>query len=115
MRPVYRRTEPRVRTHILPCMFATSVERHMRRKLEPMPFDDEDAEDSSAWRPCVVAPARVSMSARAEAASKRTPEGDLVHSFSNLIGDLATITRNTVASASRVPISSRSPRGPATW
>ena len=44
------------------------------------------------------APAAISTNARAKVATKRTPEGDPVHGFSTLIDDLATISRNTVAS-----------------
>ncbi len=97
VRPVCHRTEPRVRAHVFLCMLAYYVEWHMRQKLKPMLFDDEDAEGAEARRSSVVAPAEVSISARARAATKRTPGGDPVHGFSTLIGDLATITRNTVA------------------
>ncbi len=97
VRPVYHRTEPRVRAHVFLCMLAYYVEWHMRQKLKPMLFDDEDAEGAEARRPSVVAPAEVSASARAKAATKRTPGGDPVHSFRTLLDDLATITRNTVA------------------
>ena len=93
VRPVYHRTEPRVRAHVFLCMLAYYVEWHMRQKLKPMLFDDEDAEGAEP----VVAPAKVSKSAQAKAAEKRTPEGDPVHSLRTLIDDLATITRNTVA------------------
>ena len=94
VRPVFHRTEPRVRAHVFLCMLAYYVEWHMRRKLRPVLFDDEDVE---ARRPSVVAPATRSMSARAKAAAKTTPDGDPVHSFRTLLDDLATITRNTVA------------------
>ncbi len=96
VRPVYHRTEPRVRAHIFVCMLAYYVEWHMRQRLKPMLFDDEDAEGAEARRPSVAAPAQVSPSARTEAATKRTPEGDPVHSFRTLIRDLAAVTRNTV-------------------
>ena len=97
VRPVFHRTEPRVRAHVFLCMLAYYVEWHMRQKLKPMLFDDEDAEGAEARRPSVVAPAKLSKSAQDKAAEKRTPEGDPVHSLRTLIDDLATITRNTVA------------------
>ena len=97
VRPIYHRTEPRVRAHVFLCMLAYYVEWHMRQKLKPMLFDDEDAQGAEARRPSVVAPAKVSMSARVKAAAKRTSDGDPVHSLRTLIDDLATITRNTVA------------------
>ncbi len=97
VRPVCHRTEPRVRAHVFLCMLAYYIEWHMRQRLKPMLFDDEDAEGAEARRPSVVAPAEVSASARVKAATKRTPGGDPVHSFRTLLDDLATITRNTVA------------------
>ena len=97
VRPVFHRTAPRVRAHVFLCMLAWYVEWHMRLKLKPLLFDDEDAAGAEARRPSVVAPAQASASARAKAATKTTPDGDPVHSFRTLLGDLATITRNTVA------------------
>ena len=97
VRPVFHRTEPRVRAHVFLCMLAYYVEWHMRQKLKPMLFDDEDAEGAKARRPSVVAPAKRSMSAQDKAATRTTTDGDPVHSFRTLIDDLATITRNTVA------------------
>ncbi len=97
VRPVFHRTGPRVRAHVFLCMLAWYVEWHMRRKLKPVLFDDEDTQGAEARRPSVVASAQASASARAKAATKTTPQGDPVHSFRTLLGDLATITRNTVA------------------
>ena len=99
VRPVYPRTEPRVRAHVFLCMLAWYIEWHLRQRRKPLRFDDEDSESAEARRPSVVAPAEVSANARALAATKRTPGGggDPVHGFSTLIGDLATLTRNPVA------------------
>ena len=97
VRPVFHRTAPRVRAHVFLCMLAYYVEWHMRQKLKPVLFDDEDAQGAEARRPSVVAPAAVSPSARAKKAAKTTPDGDPVHSLRTLLDDLATITRNTVA------------------
>ncbi len=97
VRPVFHRTAPRVRAHVFLCMLAYYVEWHMRLKLKPVLFDDEDTQGAEVRRPSVVAPAQASASARAKAATKTTPDGDPVHSFRTLLGDLATITRNTVA------------------
>ncbi len=89
VRPVFHRTEPQA--HVLLCMLAYYVEWHMRGKLKPLLFDDEEGETR---RPSVVAPARRSTGALA--AAKTTPDGDPVHSLRTLLDDLATITRNTV-------------------
>ena len=97
VRPVFHRTPERVRAHVLLCMLAYYVEWHMRQRLAPMLFDDEDREAADTARPSIVAPAQVSESAQAKARTKRTAEGDPVHSFRNLLAHLATVTRNTVA------------------
>ena len=97
VRPVFHRTPERVRAHVLLCMLAYYVEWHMRQRLRPLLFDDEDHEGAEAARASIVAPARVSQSAESKARTKRTAEGDPVHSFPNLLAHLATVTRNTVA------------------
>ena len=97
VRPVFHRTAERVRAHVLLCMLAYYVEWHMRRRLAPLLFDDEDPAGAEAQRTSVVAPARVSESARRKARTKRTEEGWPVHSFQSLLRDLATVTKNRVA------------------
>ena len=96
LRPVFHYTAARVRAHVLLCMLAYYVEWHMRRDLAPLLFDDDDREAAEAARRSVVAPAEVSPAARAKARDKRNARGDPVHSFRTLLGDLATITLNTV-------------------
>ena len=97
VRPVFHRTAERVRAHVLVCMLAYYVEWHMRRRLAPLLFDDEDRAGAEAARTSVVAPARVSESARRKARRKRTDDGRPVHSLRTLLGDLATIAKNRVA------------------
>ena len=61
-----------------------------------MLFDDEHPEAARGERRSVVAPAKVSAAARRKALTKRTPDGDPVHSLHTLLDDLATISQNTV-------------------
>ena len=96
VRPVFHRTAERVRAHVLLCMLAYYVEWHLRERLKPLLFDDDDPAAAEAARPSVVAPAKVSEAAREKARSKRTANGLPVHSFHTLLGDLATIARNRV-------------------
>jgi hypothetical protein len=77
-------------------MLAYYVEWHMRARLAPILFDDDDRAASEALRPSIVAPAQRSLKALTKAASKRTADGLPVHSFRTLMKDLATLTRNTV-------------------
>lgn len=98
VRPVFHRTEGRVRAHVLLCMLAYYVEWHMRQRLAPLLFDDEHP--GGAGRESAVAPARPSASARDKAMRKRNADGDPVRSFRSLLADLATIARNTVVAGS---------------
>ena len=91
VRPVFHRTAERVRAHVLVCMLAYYVEWHMRRRLAPLVFDDEDRAGAEAARSSVVAPAQVSESSRRKARRKRADDGRPVHSFRTLLGDLATL------------------------
>ena len=95
-RPVFHHAANRVRAHVLLCMLAYYVEWHLRERLKPLLFDDDDPAAAEAARPSVVAPAKVSEAAREKARSKRTANGLPVHSFHTLLGDLATIARNRV-------------------
>ncbi len=58
VRPVFHRTDERVRAHVLLYMLAYYVAWHMRRRLVSLLFDDEDRAGAGAARVCIVAPAR---------------------------------------------------------
>ena len=92
VRPIHHRLASRVRAHLLLCLLAYYVERHMRLCLAPMLFDDEESPE----RPSVVAGAKPSASARIKAASKHSPDGLPVHSFPTLLADLGTIVKQRV-------------------
>jgi len=96
VRPINHYNADRVRCHIFLCMLAYYVEWHMRQALKPFLFDEDDPEAARQARTDVVSPKEPSPSARAKAVSKKTPDGLPVHSFQTLLGDLATITRNTI-------------------
>ena len=96
IRPINHRLADRVRAHVFLCMLAYYVEWHMRQDLAPMLFDDEDPRAAQALRASVVAPAQRSASAQAKAATKRTADGQPVHSFQTLLADLGTICRNRI-------------------
>tara|TARA_B100002003_G_C14146107_1_gene551071 strand:- start:90 stop:1817 length:1728 start_codon:yes stop_codon:yes gene_type:complete len=96
VRPIYHHLEDRVRAHVFLCMLAYYVEWHMRQKLAPILFDDEDPEAGRQLRDSVVAPSQRSPQALRKAHRKRTDEGDPVHSFQTLLSDLATISKNRI-------------------
>lgn len=93
IRPIHHRTESRVRAHILLCMLAYYVRWHMLEAWRPLLFCDEHLDAKAHRDP--VAPAKRSAAADAKAASKRTAEGQRIHSFQTLLHDLSTVVRNT--------------------
>ena len=96
VRPVYHWLPERVRAHVFLCMLGYYLEWHMRQRLAPMLYDDDDKEAAEALRLSVVAKAQRSPAAVAKQTTGRTPDGLPVHSFPTLIADLATLTKNTV-------------------
>jgi hypothetical protein len=97
VRPIHHRRADRVRAHVFLCMLAYYVEWHMRQALKPILFDDHDKAAADAARTSIVAKAKRSKAADRKARTKRTDDGLAVHSFRSLLGDLATVTRNTMA------------------
>jgi hypothetical protein len=96
VRPIHHRKADRVRAHVFLCMLAYYVEWHMRRALAPMLFDDDDPAAGEAERRSVVAPAQRSPRAKAKARTKRTDEGEPVHSFQSLLRHLRTIVKDRI-------------------
>jgi hypothetical protein len=96
IRPIFHWLSPRVRAHVFLCMLAYYLEWHMRQALAPMLFDDHDRAAGDALRSSPVAKAEPSPAATRKTRTKRTDNGQPVHSFRTLLSDLATLTRNTV-------------------
>jgi hypothetical protein len=94
IRPIHHWLAPRVRAHVFLCMLACHVEWHMRERLKPMLFDDDDPTAAARERASIVAPAQPSPAALRKRASKLTADGGPVHSFQSLLRDLATCTLN---------------------
>jgi hypothetical protein len=94
LRPIHHWLAPRVRAHVFLCMLACHVEWHMRERLKPMLFDDDDPVAAARERPSIVAPAQPSPAALHKRASKVTAQGGPVHRFQTLLRDLATCTLN---------------------
>jgi hypothetical protein len=80
-------------------MLAYYVEWHMRARLAPLLFDDDDPAHAQASRPSVVAPAKRSTKALRKAHTKRTDADQPVHSFRTLLEDLSTVAKNRVQSS----------------
>ena len=96
LRPIHHWLASRVRAHVFLCMLACHVEWHMRERLKPMLFDDDDPAGAARERASIVAPAQSSPAALRKRSSKLTANGGPVHSFHSLLRDLATCTINAV-------------------
>ena len=96
VRPIHHRRAHRVRAHVFLCMLAYYVVWNMKRDLAPMLFKDDDPAAAAVQRSSPVAKAKVSPAARRKTISRRTGDGQPVHSFRTLLQDLANLTRNSV-------------------
>jgi hypothetical protein len=90
VRPVFHWKERRVRAHLLLCMLAYYVEGHMRQRLAPLLFVDED---KAAGPQGPVGPAQRSDSAQRKDGTRRSLEGGQpLHSFEDLLAHLGGLT-----------------------
>ena len=96
VRPIFHHLPDRVRAHLFLCMLAYYLEWHMRSKLAPLLFEDEDPDAGRARRRSVVAPAQRSETAEQKASTKKTADGTPVHSFRSLLLHLATLCKNRI-------------------
>ena len=96
IRPIFHHLDTRVRAHVFICFLAYYVEWHMRQKLAPILFEEDDPVGAQQLRNSIVERAQRSPSARKKAATKQTPKGDPIHSFQSLLSDLATIVSSTI-------------------
>ena len=97
IRPLYVYNESRVRGHVFLCMLACYLEWHMRQRLAPLLFEDDDPQAAAAKRKSPIAKAEVSDEAKRKADTRRTADGHRVHSMSSLMAHLATFTLNRVS------------------
>jgi transposase len=96
LRPIYHRNDDRIRSHVFICMLAYYVEWHMREKLRPVLFADDDHASATAARKSIVAPAQRSESAKRKDATRRSSENFPVQSFHDILQDLGTLCRNQI-------------------
>ena len=96
IRPIYVCTEPHVRGHVFLGMLAWYVEWHMRQRLAPLLFQDDDPESARSKRSSPVPNAKVSASCRKKNQLKRAPDRRPIHSMRTLLNDLATLNLHWV-------------------
>ena len=96
LRPVFVYSEDHVRGHVFLCLLAYYLEWHLRRRLAPLLFEEEDRSGARALRTSPVQKAQVSERTKTKAGRKRTADGLPVHSLRTLLADLGTLTLNQV-------------------
>ena len=100
IRPIYHHLEDRVRAHAFLCMLAYYVQFELTDRLAPLLYTD----DTPSANRNPVAPAQPSPTATAKTNSHHTPDGHQLHTITDLLADLATLTRNHV----RIPTTGHS-------
>ncbi|ABK45134.1 transposase, IS4 family [Magnetococcus marinus MC-1] len=92
IRPIFHFRADRIKAHVFLCMLAYMVEREMRIKLKTLLFTDE----APLLPDDPVMPREPSPNAKEKTGTRRSPTGHALQSFSTLLEQLATLTRNTV-------------------
>jgi len=92
VRPIYHHLETRVRAHVFLCMLAYYVAFELKERLGPLLFTD----DAPLAPRHPVHPAERSPIGNAKAGSKRTEDGHVAHTLSDLLAELGTLCRNQV-------------------
>ena len=92
IRPIHHHLEDRVRAHVFLCMLAYYLAYELEERLTPLLFTD----DTPLAPTDPVKPATRSASARAKAGSAATTDGYPAHTLTDLLADLATLTRNQI-------------------
>ncbi len=100
-RPFHASSADHVRGHVFLCMLAYYLEWHLRQRLAPMLFQDDDPDGTSSRRTTPVEPAKPSESAPREAATETARCDTPVHSLRTLLQDLANLTCNEVSVANQ--------------
>ena len=95
VRPIRHRLDDRVRAHIFLCMLAYYVRWHLEQAWQPLLFQDEQP----PLHQDPVTPAQRSPEALTKAQTHRLPDGTAVNSFSSLLEELATLSRQTIRMA----------------
>lgn len=92
IRPVRHYLATRVEAHLLICMLAAYLTWHLRKTLAPLTFTDENIPESAD----PVIPARRSPRAAEKDAVEETPDGLTLYRYRDLLGHLATLTRQVI-------------------
>jgi transposase len=103
VRPIRHRLADRVRAHMFLRMLSYYISWHMKQKLAPILFQDNDKPAAATKRTSPVAAAQRSDHALNKAARKRTDDDYPVHSFTSLLAELGTIYANRIQPTDDLP------------
>ena len=93
VRPIFHRTEDRVKAHLFLCMLAYYLEWHLRRAWMSLLFHDEEG----GTRTSPVAPLEPSESAKAKKRSPRMNPDLPLQTYRGLLQSLAALSRTTIS------------------
>lgn len=96
LRAIYHDKDDRIPEHVLQCMLADDVLRHMIRCLRPIQFEDNDPEAATTKRQSMVAKAQRSDAAVTEDRTRKTEDGLPAQGFRSLLKDLGIICRYAI-------------------
>lgn len=92
VRPIYHFRTRRVESHMLICMLAAYLAWHLRKAFAPLTFTDQDIPASAN----PVTPAGRSAEASRKDSTQRTSDDLPVYRYRDLLGHLATLSRQTI-------------------
>jgi len=106
VRPIYHRTEERVKAHLFICMLAYYVEWHLREAWAPLLYTDEEG----SQRQTPVAPAQPSESGKLKKKRAHGVDGLPLQPFAGLMKSLATLSLTHIRLGEKGPLYTRTTR-----
>jgi hypothetical protein len=103
VRPIYHRTEERVKAHLFICMLAYYVEWHLREAWAPLLYTDEEG----SRRDTPVAPVQASEPGQLKMKRAHGVDGLPLQSFGGLMKSLATLCQNRIRLGEKGPLYTR--------
>jgi transposase len=106
VRPIYHRTEDRVKAHLFICMLAYYVEWHLREAWAPLLYTDEEG----SQRDTPVSPVQPSESGKLKKKRAHTADGLPLQSFGGLMKSLAALSLSRIRVGQGGPLCTRTSR-----
>lgn len=106
VRPIYHRTEGRVKAHLFICMLAYYVEWHLRQAWAPLLYNDEEG----SQRDTPVSPVQPSESGKLKKKRAHTADGLPLQSFGGLMKTLGALSLTRIRVGKGGPLCTRTSR-----